>query len=57
MIKRYLFILCISWAGSSLTQLFSQQRATAYIFMLEDCVICQSYTPYSINFMKIITVM
>ncbi|MFN8318525.1 MAG: thioredoxin-like domain-containing protein [Saprospiraceae bacterium] len=45
MIKRYLFILCISWAGSSLTQLFSQQRATAYIFMLEDCVICQSYTP------------
>ncbi len=45
MVRRYLLIFCFSWLGASLTQLFSQQRATAYIFMLEDCVICQSYTP------------
>lgn len=24
---------------------YAQKKATAYFFMLEDCVICQSYTP------------
>lgn len=45
MIKKYIFFFCFSWLGLSIPQYYAQQRATAYIFMLEDCVICQSYTP------------